>query len=313
MPKPRVPSGFKTWVRLKSGVSNSLLSRAVALQYEFRRDRNLRRSEHQLVDEVLTSSSKEFDQPPRFGVVVHIHDAIAGEELLSVISVRFQAASVFLFSISESTIDQFSKKLRIFEHAHSTSRVSVRVVPDNWRDIRSLFEILRSELLHEDVEVFLKIHTKRSPHLPSRSGLWWRNCLIEDLATCMHQNSHVLWTMRNFSAPALSYPMNFAGSSESLGSNRVRLARALEAVGRQLPRRFSFAMGSMFWFNLPFARELTTNSETWIDDFEPCEDADGGWAHAMERVLGVLGSTENARTYFLPANQHLPTQGDCQC
>lgn len=162
----------------------------------------------------------------------------------------------------------------------------VRRVPNRGRDVLPFLQWLDVAALH-GIEVVCKIHTKRSPHVPS--GEAWRHDLLDKL---LGSPAAVLEALSSFHAdPRLGIlaPAGHVVPSTYYWERNARQVELLcQRMGKDLRDSvFDYVAGSMFWGRvaaLAPLRRLHLRDE----DFETESGAvDGALHHALERCFPV--------------------------
>lgn len=140
-------------------------------------------------------------------------------------------------------------------------------------------------LLEEQIDVVLKIHTKRSTH--RTDGEKWRRDLIDTLLSA--DRSHLIMdAFRNDPSLGLVGPEgHILPASYYWGANEANVQRLLARMGlpRIQPEQDCFVSGSMFWVRLKALRPiLDTHLEPSLFESEKGQ-IDGTLAHAIERIF----------------------------
>lgn len=171
--------------------------------------------------------------------------------------------------------------------------LTVEAFENSGRDISPFLKMLRHPWV-QDADLVLKIHSKRSPHLPAGDGDRWRKSLLDGLAPPQKARrdglSCVLAAAKLREAPQLIWPARWAYSVESWGANRAAAVSLMHFHRYRIRGPLVFPAGSMFWCNRAFITELSApSSPTEVLQFGTAEPLlDGAVAHAVERYLGLL-------------------------
>lgn len=161
--------------------------------------------------------------------------------------------------------------------------VEVRVFPNIGRDIAP--KIVGFRDVYERHEIFLHLHTKKSPHLSSLEG--WREYLLENLVGSVEVVRSILALFSADQNLGIVYPQHFYPIRGMLNWGfDFQAAQALLAkVHWSLSKDslLEFPSGSMFWGRSAALKPLLDLGLTF-DDF-PMEagQVDGTLAHAIER------------------------------
>lgn len=188
-------------------------------------------------------------------------------------------------------------------------RIVVTTVKEHEKQIRSRLETLRmqfeilvfdnrgrdilpflnaaSTLLREGVEIVLKLHTKRSPHL--ENGRKWRQELVDALTG----GSRAELILAAFSGqPDLGIvgpEGHMLLTREYMGSNKDSITYLKCRMGDYTASSDAdvFVSGSMFWVRLEALRPLL-DAHLSPSEFETeANQVDGTLGHAIERVFGI--------------------------
>jgi lipopolysaccharide biosynthesis protein len=171
----------------------------------------------------------------------------------------------------------------------------LRAYPDAWvfdfenhgRDIGPFLLLLQSGSLFQ-YELICKLHTKRSPYEPD--GDAWRRALVDGVLGSSRQIDEIILRFR--SDPDLGMVVadgNIYNAYEHWSGTETILADLLPRIGiaARLANR-SFPGGSIFWIR-PFLLRTLLGTRLSLGDFEPEPlPRDGGLAHAVERMFGVI-------------------------
>ena len=164
------------------------------------------------------------------------------------------------------------------------SKCHFMIVENRFRDCGPFIQAVSSPYL-SDCEVFLKLHTKKSPHLPNNEGALWRRDLIdgllnpkdiENLVNRLAGNSKPLWTC----------PEPWISTKSDWGFNSFQVWKLTKALGISFLGPQPFPVGNMYWLNSHLTNALTglkfdsnLESITKLSSF-----GDGALQHAIERM-----------------------------
>lgn len=168
---------------------------------------------------------------------------------------------------------------------HTGLQTEIHVFENRGRDILPFLH-MADRLLDEDVDVVLKLHTKRSLHRDD--GSQWRRELLQKLLG-VERARHVWQAFQD--QPALGIAAaegHILPVDEYLGGNEGVMMHLLARLGlSDLTGDDKFVAGSMFWVRLAALRPLLdANLGTWEFEAEGGQ-IDGTLAHAIERAIGV--------------------------
>lgn len=171
--------------------------------------------------------------------------------------------------------------------------LTVEAHENSGRDIVPFLKVLQHPWV-QDANLVLKIHSKRSPHLPPGKGEYWRKSLLHGLSPLSESQRErlalVLRSACSKSTPHLIWPARWAYSVESWGSNRATAMSLIRGHRHKARGPIVFPAGSMFWCNRSLIAELSDfTSQTVLQQFGATEPLlDGTLAHGIERFIGLL-------------------------
>ena len=173
--------------------------------------------------------------------------------------------------------------------ARAELSADVHVFENRGRDILPFLHIA-DRLLDENVDVVLKLHTKRSLHRDD--GSQWRQELLQKLLA-LERARHVWQAFQD--QPNLGVAAaegHILPVCEFVGGNEVALKYLLARLGLATPpSNANFVAGSMFWVRLAALRPLL-DANLRIGEFEAeSGQIDGTLAHAVERTIGLATRT----------------------
>jgi lipopolysaccharide biosynthesis protein len=177
----------------------------------------------------------------------------------------------------------------------------VTPVVNSGRDVVPFLGLLHDPWLLE-ADLVLKIHTKRSPHLPIGKGEYWRTSLLQGLAPLDARRKlglqRVLCQAATSRRAQVVWPIRWAYSIESWGANRKNTLQIESHHSPTVTLPLLFPAGTMFWCNQPFLGELRTSLASAMQSWSLGDDTtlDGGMVHAVERFIGVLAGRTRAIT-----------------
>ncbi|WP_345779055.1 glycoside hydrolase family 99-like domain-containing protein [Pseudoxanthomonas sp. F37] len=169
---------------------------------------------------------------------------------------------------------------------HCRFAATVIAVENRGRDILPFLR-LANRLLDSGVDIVLKLHTKRSPHLSN--GDAWRRELIGRLVA----QGRARTIMSAFDADSRLGLVGPEGHilpiAPFIGGNRGAIDRLWRrmALSESVPEDGRFVSGSMFWVRLAALRPLL-DTPVYESQFEvESGQTDGTLAHALERIFGI--------------------------
>lgn len=170
------------------------------------------------------------------------------------------------------------------KHLAAIQGVALHLHDNRGRDIAPFMGVLNSGAL-ANFDVVLKLHTKRSPHLPN--GESRRRLLFAGLAGNHLQVNRILGRFDNQTTGIVGWSKSYRNISSYWMANKPRVIQLCRAMQPASAIAVSFFEGSMFWFR-PAALEPLRTLHIATEDFEP-EDGrtDGALHHAIERVFNL--------------------------
>ena len=158
-------------------------------------------------------------------------------------------------------------------------------VKNRYRDSGPFMQAAGSTYL-SDCGVFLKLHTKRSPHLPNELGSVWRRNLIVDLLNPQIIKL-IVSSLLDKKEPTWSCPDNWLGSKSQWGFNSFQVWNLCEALGINYRGPQSFPVGNMYWLNRGMLIEFGKMSvhQKILPNLQLNFLLDGSSAHAHERLV----------------------------
>ena len=219
------------------------------------------------------------------GAFVHVYYLETAAQLFACAANLPSRTRLFVSTDSEAKKDSLWSLLG---RAGLADRAVVRVFPNQGWDIAPFLVGFGAELAGCDL--LLRLHSKRSLHLPGDLGESWREMLCASLAGSRERVDRILGLfVRDPQLGMVAPPLlpAYAGSllpGSNLTAMQTLLARHGVGVTAQTP--IDYPMGSMFWCR---SRAL----EPWLGlglafaDFAPTREAnrDGDLAHALERLF----------------------------
>lgn len=167
------------------------------------------------------------------------------------------------------------------------------IVENRGRDIAPFLSVLRSGVL-DDLDVVLKIHSKRSPHL--RYGPDLRRAMFTSLAGRPDVVERILAIMSNPKVGLVGWRRVFLTAARHWHTNRSRVEELASSLNPPAEPRLAFFGGSMFWFR-PAALRSVAALPLSVEDFEPeAGQIDGTLHHALERCFAIAASAAGYST-----------------
>ncbi len=151
--------------------------------------------------------------------------------------------------------------------------------------------------LSSGCEVFLKLHTKRSPHLGPH-GDDWRRELLDGLLPGPAIAERASRLFADHPNIAYGVPRSRIGTWAHRGRNHRKVRRLARRAGLRTPWRIVFPAGGMYWCNRGWIETVVSLGLTPAD-FEPeSGQLDGTTAHALERLIGCYAFTHRSALWL---------------
>jgi hypothetical protein len=168
--------------------------------------------------------------------------------------------------------------------------VTVEAAENRGRDVMPMINIFGPRLA--DFDVFLHIHTKKSPHDGVLSN--WLNHLMKNLLSSKDYVLKILNLFDNYPELGILYPEplnTFPYWSLTNQSNITEMKRLFELISLDFPqgeKYIDFPAGTMFWAR---GKALTALLRSPVCGFpDELGQVDGTLAHAIERSLCLIAS-----------------------
>jgi lipopolysaccharide biosynthesis protein len=217
---------------------------------------------------------------PSVTVVAHVfYTNLANEIAATAARCRVGDRVIVTFTETEAL-----ESMRAIFKSHGLENVQFVHVANRGRDFLPFLTCIHQGLL-EDADFVLKIHTKKSLHLPNAEGDLWRRSLLEGLAPHSSSVSALIDDLSRRPDVAWACPAQWIAGNESWGSNKKRVSQLLTRIGLRRPRRLVFPAGSMLWMSRDVVDALHS-LQLGSDDFENDDSLDGALGHALERFIG---------------------------
>jgi O-antigen biosynthesis protein len=244
------------------------------------------------------SEIRELQPLSRIAVVLHLYYPALWIEMRDAIARIPEPFDLFV-----SVVRGASEQLKtIVTQAFPNARVFE--VENRGRDIGPFLFLLQTGVLFQ-YDLVCKLHTKRSSHMASflaqglarHDGDGWRRELVNGVLGSPQQISQIISSFRLYPDIGLVVADgNIYRGHEFWVANEELLAKLLPRLGISPDvRDRSFPGGSIFWTRSSLLRKLS-GAGLSLEDFEP-EPAkvDGGLAHAVERMFGLICESEGMR------------------
>ncbi len=183
-------------------------------------------------------------------------------------------------------------------------QVDLIAVENRGRDMLPL-ALVAQRALDTGAEVFIKVHTKRSPHL-GEQGVIWRAELLNGLLPDLDSVEHTVRFVAAERSFGFGVPIASLGGKAHRGKNRAALSLLSRRAGLRVPRRLYFPAGGMYWCSRGWLEAVAALGLT-AEDFEAeLGQLDSTMAHALERLIGCYSATKKATIWVLGSPEGMP-------
>ena len=166
------------------------------------------------------------------------------------------------------------------------------LVENRGRDMLPLVTVAQ-RALDTGCRAFVKLHTKRSPHLGAE-GAGWRRELLDGLLPDGPTISLASRWCAEGTNVGFGVPSRHLGTWAHRGKNHRNLRRLAGRLGMRAPFRLLFPAGGMYWCSREWLEAVVALGLT-AGDFEPeAGQVDSTTAHAMERLIGCFAMSRRA-------------------
>ncbi len=185
---------------------------------------------------------------------------------------------------------------------HNINTYKIFIIENRGRDVAPFVNVILPALVQHKYDHFIKIHTKKSPHL--NDGADWGSHLISSLIS----DRAIKYIRQHFAqgnhTGLLSPPGSIIPITACLNMNALWLAEILAEFGicTQWALQRNFIAGSMFAGKVKPLSPLTSKSPT-LECYEPeLGQVDATLAHAMERYISLFVVNQNYQIEQIPGD-----------
>jgi hypothetical protein len=218
--------------------------------------------------------------PPRIGAILHLFYEDLWPEMSEYLGRIPSLERLYVSVAQDASRDLEGRIAARFPHA------LVRRLPNRGRDVLPFLQWLEVAA-QEGIELVCKIHTKRSPHVPT--GDAWRRDLLDKLLGSEEAIRVIVWSFRTDPSRGIVGPGGHVVPSSFFWE---RNAARVEGLGLRMGFdvrgvAFSYVAGSMFWARVEALSPLVRMALR-EEDFEPEAGlVDATLAHAIERCISI--------------------------
>ncbi|MGY3446635.1 MULTISPECIES: rhamnan synthesis F family protein [unclassified Bradyrhizobium] len=273
------------------------------------------------IEQVFSHDAKVVGSP-KIAVHLHLFYPELSEELagyLANIPIDFD----LYISTPKSVSDLLEIEARFRRRLPNVDLIDVWNCENRGRDMAPLFVDIVDEIAKYDL--FCHLHSKRSTHNFAHSD--WRRFLCHHILGSEETVRSILNQFETRPGLGLLQPPYHGAlrSQPNWGKNRGVVDEALERIGVEYEGDVcpDYPAGSFFWAR-PAAIAPILNAKLTLDEFAPEEgQVDGTFAHALERLLGIVPLTlgyqvscfsidvaHNLTSYYHPKRLYKPLERD---
>ena len=269
--------------------------------------RNMRLRDYSLLAGRYEVILPRTEPPPamRVAVLVHLYYPDALLELWPAISAVPGAPHLFITTDTDKKAASIRAQLEAL--SWPSQRCVIRLVEENrGRDMAALFISLREEMLGGRFDVALRLHSKKTPQVPPRVALGFREHLLQNLAASRGHVNAILARFAEDPALGIVIPpvihrgfatLGHAWFGNETGARRLRrdmgLVPPLDAATPVAP------YGTMFWFRPAALEPLFRWRWRWRHYNPEPHHVDGGLAHVQERMICLVAQDRGYETLMV--------------
>ena len=219
---------------------------------------------------------------PKVAIILHVFYPDIGIEILHQVLPKSNHFDKILVTHSMTTavLTEFQSEVP----QELLSKCHFMTVANRFRDCGPFIQAAASSYL-SDCSVFLKLHTKKSPHLPNDEGSLWRKNLIDGLLNPKDIES-LIRQLSTQSEALWACPERWISTKSDWGYNSFQVWQLTRLLDIPFRGPQQFPVGNMYWLNSHlisvFANlKLAVNTKliAKLSSF-----GDGALPHAIERV-----------------------------
>ena len=223
---------------------------------------------------------------PKVAIILHVFYPDIGIEILHQVLPKSNYFDKILITHSMTTavLTEFQSGVpqELLSKCHFMS------VENRFRDCGPFIRAAATPYL-SDCSVFLKLHTKISPHLPNDEGSLWRRDLIDGLLD-PKDIENLIKQLATQSEPLWACPERWISTKSDWGFNSFQVWKLTKTLDIPFRGPQPFPVGNMYWLNKNL---LNTLSVIRLSVSSPSvaklySFSDGALPHAMERLTSQI-------------------------
>ncbi|MBA8904065.1 rhamnan synthesis F family protein [Phyllobacterium sp. P30BS-XVII] len=198
-----------------------------------------------------------------------------------------------------ATTDTENKKNELIERLTGypgIKSIIVRVVEENrGRDMSALFISCRDLFLDDRYDYVCRVHTKKTPQVEAARGEFFKRHLLNNLLGSKGYVTNLLNMLVDSPWIGIAIPPIIHISFYTIGHAWYNNKSKVEEVVKTLNIHANLddttpvaSYGTMFWFRPSALRKIFKQNWKWTDFNKEPNHADGGMAHALERVMAYV-------------------------
>ena len=225
---------------------------------------------------------------PRVAIILHVFYPDIGIEILHQVLPKSNHFDKILITHSMTTavLKEFQGDIP----RELLSKCHFMTVENRFRDCGPFIQAASSPYL-SDCSVFLKLHTKKSPHLPNDEGPLWRRDLIDGLLN-PKDIENLIKQLAMQSEPLWACPERWLSTKSDWGFNSFQVWKLTRLLKIRFRGPRPFPVGNMYWFNcevLFFILQISLNTSR-LQIFKYSILKDGIFEHGIERLTGQISA-----------------------
>ena len=222
----------------------------------------------------------------KVAIILHVFYPDIGIEILQQVLPKSNYFNKILIthSLTPTVLNEFQSKVP----DELLSKCHFMIVENQFRDCGPFIQAASSPYL-SDCEVFLKLHTKKSPHLPNDEGTLWRRDLINGLLNPKNMEN-LIGRLAADLGPSWACPERWISTKSDWGFNSFQVWKFAKVLGISFLGPQPFPVGNMYWLNSHLISVFAnlklvvySKSITKLSSF-----GDGALPHAIERVPAIF-------------------------
>jgi lipopolysaccharide biosynthesis protein len=174
--------------------------------------------------------------------------------------------------------------------------VIVRVIEQNrGRDMSALFISCRDLFLDDRYDYVCRVHTKKTPQVGAARGEFFKRHLLNNLLGSKGYVTNLLNLLVESPWVGIAIPPIIHISFYTIGHSWYNNKPKVEEIVKTLDIHANLddttpvaSYGTMFWFRPSALRKMFKHEWKWTDFNQEPNHADGGLAHALERVMAYV-------------------------